>query len=369
MYLKTLSIVNFKNCEQAELSFCPSINAFVGLNGSGKTNLLDAIYFLSLTKSGWGMSDNQCVRHESPFFVIQGNYSLGEQMHHEVVCSFKAGRGKKLKRDGKEVERMAEHIGLLPLVVSSPTDSGLIVESGQERRRYMDTFLCQNSPTYLADIMRYNSLLAERNRLLKDSIGFDDVIDIIDMQLSEVAQSIYRERCDFVERLAPVVERYYGALSADSEAVSINYNSSLAEYSMQELLHRSFERDRIMGHTTVGVHRDDLVMTIEGLPIRRYGSQGQQKSMLIALKLAQSELIAQRTDGLRPILLLDDIFDKLDGKRVENLLHIVSSDVFGQIFITDSNKVRLDRILSNITTTHRLFSVCAGVVTVEDKPQ
>lgn len=360
MFLENLSVLNFKNCEAAELSFSPSVNAFAGLNGAGKTNLLEALYYLSLTKGPFGLSDLQCVRQGDTFFMLRGEYSIGKDRREEVTCSYKRGVGKKLKRNGKEQERLSDHIGLLPVVMSSPADGQLISESGLERRRYMDAFLSQSDSSYLNDMMRYNALLAERNHLLKNPAGFDNVIDILDMQLCELGDKICKIRAAFATQLAPIVERYYELISMGREVVQITYSSALTQAPMADLLRSAGERDRILGHTTVGIHRDDLVMTIADMPIRKFGSQGQQKSMLIALRLAQSELIS-RNKGFKPLLLLDDVFDKLDQQRVENLLRVVSDENFGQIFITDSNKVRMDTILGDMRADHKLFDVSGGV--------
>jgi len=361
MYLERLSILNFKNIEQCELPLSRKINCFVGDNGTGKTNLLDALYFLSMSKSALNLSDGQCVRHESDFFMLSGDYVMMPDRRESVVCSFKRGSGKTLKRNGKEYERVSEHIGLLPIVLVSPSDTALINESGDERRRFMNLFLSQTDRSYLTVMQRYNQLLAERNKLLKSSAGFEEVIDIIDIQLCEAGSVIHKKRADFATRLAPVVSEYYRLISGDAEQVEISYKSELSRQPMQELLRASGERDRILGHTTCGVHRDDLVMSILGYPIRKYGSQGQQKSMLIALKLAQFDIIKELC-GVKPIMLLDDVFDKLDLKRVEHLIELVAGDSFGQILITDSNKIRMEGILDNLTADYLLFEVAAGMI-------
>lgn len=362
MFLEKISIINFKNIEQSDLVFSNNINCLLGNNGTGKTNLLDAIYFLSIGKSALNLTDGQCVNHDNAFFMLEGNYLIGDQRRENIVCSFRrGGTGKVIKRNGKEYDRMSEHIGLLPIVMVSPSDTALINESADERRRFLNTFLSQIDRAYLSALVRYNHLLAERNKLLKNLDGFSDVLTIIDMQMVEQATVIFEKRKAFTERLSPIVSKYYRAISDDREDVQIDYRSDMLSSTLTELLAASAERDRIMGHTTVGVHRDDLLMSILGYPIRKYGSQGQQKCILIAMKLAQYDIVYQLT-GIRPILLLDDVFDKLDFLRVERLIEIVSGDHFGQIFITDSNKIRIENILNQITTQSKLFNVENGII-------
>lgn len=359
MFLEKISILNFKNLAQCDLAFSPNINCFTGDNGSGKTNLIDAVHYLSMSKSAMGLTDGQSVRHGEDFFMLSGNYLLGEDLRREaVVCSFKRGGGKVLKRNGKEYTRLSEHIGLLPIVMVWPGDTALIHESGDERRRFLNGFLSQLDSGYLTTLVRYNHLLAERNRLLKMAgcSTNDEILEILDMQLSDAAAVIYARRLEIVEQMAPLVARYYSHLSGDRETVEIEYRSELANGDMASLLVASRAKDYAMGFTTCGVQRDDLRLEIMGYPVRKYGSQGQQKSMLIALKMAQFEILHAKL-GLKPILLLDDVFDKLDMDRVEQLIAMVSGREFGQIFITDSNKVRLDGILERLGEDYKLFGV------------
>lgn len=369
MYLEKISILNFKNIEQADLAFCNKINCLLGNNGAGKTNLLDAVYFLSMSKSALNLTDGQCVRHGSEFLMLRGDYTIAQgemgEKRESITCSFKKGAGKTLKRNGKEYERITEHIGLLPIVLVSPSDTALIQESGDERRRFMNAFLSQTDHAYMTTLMRYNQLLAERNRLLKIFTGFEDVIDIIDMQLVETGEILNTKRREFTRMLAPIVADYYRLISADSEQIEITYRSELNHTPFADLLRASTPKDRIMGHTTCGIHRDDLQMTIMDYPIRKYGSQGQQKSMLIALKLAQFDIIKEQMK-MRPILLLDDVFDKLDLGRVEQLLELVSGNHFGQIFISDSNKVRMESILECISGNYTLFDVNQGGYQIQE---
>ncbi|MDR0955055.1 MAG: DNA replication/repair protein RecF [Rikenellaceae bacterium] len=362
MYLQRLSLIHFKNIREADLAFCGKLNCLVGDNGTGKTNLIDAIHYLSLCKSAFNLTDGQSVNHGADFFTIEGKFTLG-QSREEITCAFKKGGGKIVRRNGKEYEKLSEHIGLLPVVLVSPSDTSLIHESGEDRRKFLNTLLSQLDREYLHALIRYNRILAERNKLLKQlwSGNFEEILEVLDRQLIEAGERVYAKRRELVEKLAPIVEKYYAVLSDDREQVQIAYKSELNETPFEELLRGAYEKDRILQHTTVGIHRDDIRMTIGGYPLRKYGSQGEQKSFLVALKLAQFEVIADHS-GYKPILLLDDIFDKLDMERVRRLIRLVSDDRFGQIFITDSNKVRLDSILQGLDPEFRLFTVEDGVL-------
>lgn len=358
MRLKRLSLLNFKNLSQTDIALSEGINCFVGDNGAGKTNVLDAIYYLSMSKSAFTMTDGQSVRHGEEFFFTEGTYSTDGGGQEQVVCSFSRRTGKVLKRNGKEYDRVADHVGLFPVVIVSPRDTDLITDAAEERRRYLNGFISQLDRVYLNSIMRYNAVLTERNRFLKGSSD-EAMLQIYDMQLAEHGTRVYEARQKMVERMQPMVAEYYRTLSDDREQVEIEYRSELQEMPMQDILLRARERDIVNQFTTAGVHRDDLVFRIGGYPLRKYGSQGQQKSFLIALKLAQYRLLAEAT-GEKPILLLDDLFDKLDMGRVEQLLTIVSHDDFGQICITDCNKVRLESILARAEKEYALFAVEGG---------
>lgn len=358
MYLKKLVLINFKNIAQAEITLSERLNCFVGDNGAGKTNVLDAVYYLSMSKSALSMTDGQSVRHGEDFFVVEGTYAGDSGSSDTVNCSFLRRSGKVLKLNGKEYDRMADHVGRFPVVMVSPQDSVLITDAAEERRRYLNAFLSQLDRDYLASLMRYNAVLAERNRFLKSSSD-EQMLQIYDMQLADHAARIYERRRDIIERMRPLVAEFYRQLSGDREQVEIEYRSELASASMGELLLASRERDIVNGFTTSGVHRDDMSLRIGGYPLRKYGSQGQQKSFLMSLKLAQYRILTE-VCGELPLLLLDDLFDKLDTSRVENLLTLVAGDDFGQIFITDCNRSRLETILSRAGEKYALFMVEGG---------
>ncbi len=363
MYLQQLSLVNFKNIAEAQIDLARGVNCFVGDNGSGKTNLLDAIHYLSMCKSAFGLSDGQCIRHSSEGFVASGNYLTDADRTEKLVASSARRGTKKFTRGGKEYEKLSDHIGLVPVVLVTPADTALINESGEERRKYLNGLISQLDREYLRAMIQYNHLLAERNKLLKNqgTQGFDDILQVLDMRLVSVGELIHQRRRALLERLTPLVERYYRLLSDDREEVAMAYRSELNDRPFEELLQEAAQRDRICQHTTRGVHRDDIEMTIGGFPLRKYGSQGQQKSFLIALKLAQYEVVSEENPN-RPLLLLDDIFDKLDLGRVARLIELVSSEQFAQIFITDCNQVRLERTLRESGCAYTLFQVQDGAV-------
>ena len=364
MYLEKLSLLNFKNIARQELAFCPGINCLVGDNGAGKTNVVDAVYYLSMCKSSLQMTDTQSVLHGTDFFLLEGRYRTDAGKDERVVCSFSRKGGKVLKRNGKEYERLADHVGLLPAVIVSPADSALISDAADERRRYLNACIAQLDRPYLAAVMRYNAVLAERNRLLK-SRPDETMLSIYDRQLVEHGEKIHAARQAFTERLQPVVAEYYRALSGDREQVGLQYRSELNDKPFEEVLQAARQKDLVNEFTTSGIHRDDLVLRIGDHPLRKYGSQGQQKSFLIALKLAQYAVVAEACNE-KPVLLLDDLFDKLDAKRVEHLIRLVGDERFGQIFITDCNSTRLKAILDKAGSEYALFTVTDGEVTPEN---
>lgn len=364
MYLQKLTLLNFKNIARGELTFDPGINCLVGDNGAGKTNLVDAVHYLSMCKSAFGMTDGQTIRHGEEFFMAEGHYTTDSGRSERVVCSFSRRSGKLLKRNDKEYDRLADHVGLIPAVVVSPADGSLISDAADERRRFLNAFLSTLDRAYLTALMRYNAVLGERNRLLKLQPD-ETMLAIYDRQLVEHGNTIHARRRVLVERMQPIVTAYYRRLSGDREQVELRYRSELDERPFEELLLAARQKDLVNEFTTSGIHRDDLVLRIGGYPLRKYGSQGQQKSFLIALKLAQYAVLAEER-GERPILLLDDLFDKLDAGRVEQLIRLVSEEQFGQILITDCNPTRLKAILDRAGASYRLYRVADGVATASD---
>ena len=358
MYLQKLTLLNFKNIAKGELELVRGINCLVGDNGAGKTNFIDAVHYLSLSKSAFGMTDGQTIRHGEEFFMAEGLYLTDTEKREQVVCTFSRKGGKVLKRNGKEYERLSEHVGVIPTVVVSPADSVLISDAAEERRRFLNAFLSTIDRGYLAALIRYNQVLTERNKLLK--MHPDELmLSIYDEQLIEQGELIFARRKALVERIEPLVADYYRLLSEDREQVEIRYRSELEERSFREVLQAARQKDFANEFTTSGIHRDDLVLKIGGYPLRKYGSQGQQKSFLVALKLAQYTILGEER-GERPILLLDDLFDKLDARRVEQLIRLVSGEKFGQILITDCNPTRLKRILEAAHSAYKLYTVTEG---------
>jgi DNA replication and repair protein RecF len=341
----------------------------VGENGAGKTNLLDAVHYLSMCRSSLGGTDRGNVRHGEEFFVVEGEYSDDAERGWNVVCSFSTAAGtaggKRVKCDGKEYERFSDHVGVVPMVAVSPSDVFLVSDAADERRRWLNAFISQLDRGYLQALVRYNAVLAERNRLLKefDGSGRDEILDVLDMQLAAHGTTIHARRAEIIERMRPLVADYYARMSDDRERVELIYRSEQNDTPAAELLAASREKDFACGFTTSGIHRDDIVMRIGGHPLRRYGSQGQQKSFLIALKLAQFALLREET-GETPILLLDDIFDKLDTGRVERLISLISSGPAGQTFISDCNRARLELVLQNNGSEYSLFEIENGEIMV-----
>jgi len=358
-HLRHLTLLNFKNYQEAIVEFCPKINCLVGNNGIGKTNVLDAIYYLSLCKSAFNASDIQNIRHGQEFFVIQGEYQKVEKVE-QINCGLKTGHKKVFKRNGKEYEKISEHIGLLPLVIISPYDNNLILEGSDERRKFMDGVLSQFDHQYLEDLLRYNRILLQRNLLLKDfnlKNWFDpDMLEMWNEQMIAVGNRIFEKRRDFIQHLIPVFQHYYEFVSGGAEEVELAYESQLFEGDFADLIINSQERDRRVLYSTTGIHKDDLVLKLSGYPIKRVGSQGQQKTFLVALKLAQFDYIKQETKEF-PILLLDDIFDKFDAGRVEKIISLVSGSNFGQIFITDTHPERMNEILTQMNGNYKLFQI------------
>jgi len=365
MFLRKLNLVNFKNYEQLDLELSRKINCFVGDNGAGKTNLLDAIHYLSLTKSFFNAIDTQNIMHEKDFFIIQGEYDRNGSKEN-IYCGVSKNARKHFKRNNKEYQKLSEHIGLIPVVMISPADSSLILEGSDERRKFINGVISQYDIEYLDSLMKYNRALVQRNILLKDFArsGFfnKEYIEIWNAQMIPLGRLIYERRVDFAARLQPIFQDYYNTISDGQEQVELIYNSQLSEGDFQDLLERAAEKDRILQYTTVGIHKDDLVMNIGGYPIKRNGSQGQQKTFLVTLKFAKFDFIKQ-LNGFTPILLLDDIFDKFDRKRVRQIIKLVSDQYFGQIFITDTNPERVGHVLNDLAIDHKVFIVDKGKIT------
>ena len=362
MILKRISVLNYKNLEQAELSFSPKLNCFFGRNGMGKTNLLDAVYYLSFCKSAGNPIDSQNMRHEADFFVIQGFYEADDGTPEEVYCGMKRRQKKVFKRNKKEYTRLSDHIGFLPLVMVSPADSELIAGGSDGRRRFMDVVISQYDKTYLEALIRYNKALEQRNALLKSEQPVEDGLFLIwEEMMAQAGEVVFQKREAFIGEFVPIFQSFYAFVSQGHEDVGLAYRSHARGASLLEVLRDSRMRDRIMGYSLHGVHKDDLEMQLGGFPIKREGSQGQNKTYLIALKLAQFDFL-KRTGTTTPLLLLDDIFDKLDATRVEQIVKLVSGDRFGQIFITDTNREHLDRILHNIGSDYKMFRVENGRV-------
>ena len=385
MYLCKLKVINFKNIREATLQFSPKINCILGNNGGGKTNLLDAIYYLSMTKSFFNIPENYAVTFGEQSMGLIGDYMLqekSERIHLAIrlpdaasasqpgaQASQLARNEKQLWRNEKRIAKFSSHIGLLPIVMVSPQDAILVNGSGEERRRFLNFILSQTDPLYLSNIQNYNSLLAQRNKLLKlcagtgarpaATRGWDELIQTITLQMESPAAYVHAKRQELAESLSQYTAQYYKELSGNREAVTMRYQSDLNSSTPKEIFQRSQQQDLRFGYTTAGPHRDDMLFFIEGFPIKKVGSQGQQKSFLIALKLAQFQIIKQ-ISGKLPILLLDDLFDKLDMTRVEYLLSLVAGETFGQIFITDSNKVRINQILARVDSTAKSFEVHDG---------
>lgn len=370
MYLKALQLVNFKNCASAEYDFAPGVNCFVGENGAGKTNVLDAIYYLSHCKSYFNPIDSQNIRHEEPFFVIQGDFDTGEHTD-TVYCGVKRGQKKMFKREGKEYDKLSEHIGRYPVVIISPYDKDLVYAGSDIRRKFIDSIISQFNAPYLERLIRYNKALTQRNSLLKyfwENRTFDPAgLEVWDEQLIEAGSYIFEARRDFLDDFVPVFQRLHERVSGGKETVGLTYQSQLIDRSMQELLDLHQEQDRQRQHSTAGIHKDDLVFEIGEHPLKKFGSQGQQKTYLIALRLAQFEFIAKKKN-MKPILLLDDVFDKIDDRRVRQLMELVSENNFGQIFVTDTDVNRVPEIFSSMETPGKLFNLSNGEC-IEEKRQ
>lgn len=365
MSLQHLTLTNFKNYPSLDVDFSTQINCITGDNGEGKTNILDAIYYLSFCKSFFTGIDSQNVRHGEQFFIVEGSYDIDGQTE-TVYCGFEPGKRKRFKRNKKEYERFADHIGLIPLVMVSPYDINLIIGGSEERRKFIDGIISQFDKQYLLEYQKYVRVLAQRNHLLKETPQTwqidEDILQIYDDQLAESGQIIYQKRKEFVGNIEPVFQKYFDTIAQGKERVTLNYQTSLDEKPLAQLLKENRAIDLATRYTNFGIHKDDLELGMGELPIKRIGSQGQQKTYLVAMKLAQFEYIGTLC-GHKPILLLDDIFDKLDQSRVEQIVNLVAQNNFGQIFITDTSTERINGILAKVGGKYRHFNLKNNILT------
>lgn len=358
-YLRKIIVSDFRNIALAELDFSPNVNCVSGNNGEGKTNLLDAIYYLSMTKSSFAGSDKYNFRYGTDSFSISGSYQMNDGLVSRFAVQVAASGEKKLRRDDKQYKKVSDHIGILPIVLVSPADTNLVSESGEERRRFVNAVLSQMDSAYLHSLQQYNRFLAQRNKLLKEQNPEPGLLDVLSARMAALAREIYRSRKEFSANILPLLQNYYSLISGGKEEVGLSYSTDLDKAAPEELLERTRQKDIMLGYTSTGIQRDDFIFSLNGHPIRSCGSQGQQKSFLVALKFAQYELLLKEY-GFPPILLLDDVFDKLDPGRISNLLKMVAGQDFGQIFITDSNKVRMQAIVDEITSDRTYYEAGAG---------
>ena len=364
MHLKSIHLINFKNYEEAEIGLSSNVNCFVGMNGSGKTNILDAVHYLSLCKSYMNVLDRQNIRFDQQFFAIQGIWDK-DQQEIAIHCAVKAGAKKVFKRNKKEYEKLADHIGQFPAVMISPYDRDLISEGSELRRKWMDGIISQFDRHYLDDIQKYGKILDQRNALLKNMYEqrlFDrESIEVWNDQMSRIGTAIHQKRKQFLEEFIPVFQERYNYIGLAEEEVHLEYRSQLNEMSFDDLLKAFEKKDAITHYSNGGTHKDDLLFTIKGHPIKKFGSQGQQKSFIIALRLAQYDWLKKQLN-VNPVLLLDDIFDKLDQIRVKKLLNLVSNNYFGQVLVTDTDEERLRNIFQTGDFESKMFSVDQGIV-------
>lgn len=357
MQLRKLHLFNYKNFSEIDFEFETKINCFVGRNGIGKTNILDSIYHLAYGKSYFNSIGIQNIKHQQEFFVIDGEF-IKEDRTHQIVCSLKKGQKKVLKKNGKIYEKFSEHIGFVPLVIISPSDSDLISEGSETRRKFIDQIISQLDSSYLHQLIKYQKVISQRNALLKYFFinqAFDkDTLSIYDQQLSEMGNFLHQKRTEFLKDFTPIFYKYHSIISGNNEQVNLIYESQLFENDLLSLLQENLPKDRALQYTSVGIHKDDLSFEINNHPIKKFGSQGQQKSFLIALKLAQFEFVKQQ-NNVKPILLFDDIFDKLDKFRVGKIIDLVNQNTFGQIFISDTDEERTENIIKNTNQSYKLF--------------
>jgi len=362
MRLTDLTIFNYKNIAEAELHFSPKLNCFIGGNGQGKTNVLDAIHFLSFCRSYSSSIDMLSVRHGQEFMSLQGLYEHEDGEKEDIHCGLKVGQKKVVRRGKKAYRRISEHIGLIPLVMVSPSDQVLVAGGSDERRRFIDMVICQYDPAYTEALLRYNRALQQRNVMLKQEEIDPEVFLVFEEQMAREGEYIFNKRTEYITQLIPIFQQFYNQISQEQEQVELRYVSHLQRGPLLEQLTRDRFKDQAVGYSLHGTHKDDLEMLQNGYPVRREGSQGQSKTFLIALKLAQFDFLSRTGSKTTPLLLLDDIFDKLDAERVEQIVKLVSGDRFGQIFITDTNRDHLDAILSSMDGDNKIFFVEKGVI-------
>jgi DNA replication and repair protein RecF len=359
MYLKKISLFNYKNFSEANFDFDNKINCFVGKNGIGKTNVLDAIFHLSYGKSYFNPLAVQNIKHGEEFFVIEGEFEKKERSEI-VICSLKKGQKKILKRNGKQYDKFSEHIGFIPLVIISPADRDLIVEGSETRRKFIDTVISQLDSTYLNQLIQYQKTLSQRNALLKyfalNQVFETDTLSIYNQQLDELGKIIFEKRKEFLTDFVPIFNKHHQTITGSAETVQLVYESQLFEKDLLQLLQESINKDRVLQYTSAGIHKDDLSFEIDHYPIKKFGSQGQQKSFLIALKLAQFEFV-KKNSGENPILLFDDIFDKLDETRVGKIIEMVNNSDFGQLFISDTHPERTEAIIKSTHQSYKIFNL------------
>lgn len=368
MILSRLSILNYKNIADAQLEFSNKVNCLLGNNGMGKTNVLDAVFYLSFCQSSLSRTDASTIRRGEEMMLLQGSY-LRDGKTEQISIGLQSGKKKSVKRNGKEYRRQSEHIGLLPLVMVSPADWNLISGGSEERRRLIDRIISQANHGYLEQLITYNNALRQRNAMIAQGVTDALLFETVDTMLCRAATAIHSTRSQWIEVFTPIFMRYYNAISGESEHVRLVYRSELSQTPMERLLSANFERDRMLGHTSAGVHRDDVDLMLDDQLMRRIGSQGQCKTYTIALRLAQFDFLKSQC-GHTPMLLLDDIFDKLDSCRVANIMKIVSASSFGQIFVSDTNREHLDETIQTVGSDYRIFTVedgnCRQITAEED---
>ena len=368
MRLNDLTIFNYKNIAEAELHFSPKLNCFIGGNGQGKTNVLDAIHFLSFCRSYSSSIDMLSVRHNQEFMSLQGLYEHEDGTTEDIHCGLKVGQKKVVRRGKKAYRRISEHIGLIPLVMVSPADQILVAGGSEERRRFIDMVICQYDPAYTESLIRYNKALQQRNALLKQEQEPDpEVMLLFEEQMAREGAYIYEKRNAYISELIPIFQQFYNRISQEQEKVELRYISHCQRGPLLEQLVSQRFKDKAVGYSLHGIHKDDLEMLQNGYPVRREGSQGQSKTFLIALKLAQFDFLSRTGTRTTTLLLLDDIFDKLDAERVEQLVKLVGSDRFGQIVITDTNRDHLDTILASMEGDNKMFIVEKGECCASEK--